>query len=78
MDAVYQKVMTKPSFSTMPKELRKERGIKATERELIKIISKSVPPPAVGGSAAPVQGGGSLGGNRPGEDFMHNLNPLKL
>ena len=78
MDAVYQKVMTKPSFSTMPKELRKERGIKASERELLKIIPRSVPPPSVGGSAGPVQGGGSLGGNRPGEDFMHNLNPLKL
>lgn len=78
MDAVYQKVMTKPSFSTMPKELRKERGIKASERELLKIIPRSVPPPSVGGSAGPTQGGGSLGGNRPGEDFMHNLNPLKL
>ena len=78
MEAVYNKVMTKPSFSTMPKELRKERGIKASERELLKIIPRSVPPPSVGGSAGPVQGGGSLGGNRPGEDFMHNLNPLKL
>jgi hypothetical protein len=76
MQAVYDKVMTKPSFSTMPKEMRKERGIKASERELLKIIPRAVPPPA--GSAAPVQGGGSLGGNRPGEDFMHNLNPLKL
>lgn len=78
MKTVYDKVMTKPSFSTMPKELRKERGIKASERELLKIIPRSVPPPSVGGSAGPVQGGGSLGGNRPGEDFMHNLNPLKL
>jgi len=78
MKTVYDKVMTKPSFSTMPKELRKERGIKASERELLKIIPRSVPPPSVGGSAGPMQGGGSLGGNRPGEDFMHNLNPLKL
>ena len=78
MEAVYNRVMTKPSFSTMPKELRKERGIKASERELLRIIPRSVPPPTGGGSAGPVQGGGSLGGNRPGEDFMHNLNPLKL
>ena len=77
MKAVYDRVMTKPSFSTMPKEIRKERGIKASERELLKIIPRSVPPP-IGGGAGPIQGGGSLGGNRPGEDFMHNLNPLKL
>jgi len=76
MKAVYEKVMTKPSFSTMPKEVRKERGIKATERDLLKIVPRSAPPP--GGASAPVQGGGSLGSNRPGEDIMHNLNPLKL
>lgn len=78
MQAVYDRVMVKPSFSTMPKELRKERGIKASERDVYKLIPRAVPPPAVGGSAAPVQGGGSLGGARPGEDFMHSLNPLKL
>jgi hypothetical protein len=78
MQAVYDRVMIKPAFSTMPKELRKERGIKASERDVYKMIPRAVPPPAVGGSAAPVQGGGSLGGTRPGEDFMHSLNPLKL
>jgi hypothetical protein len=78
MQAVYDRVMVKPAFSTMPKELRKERGIKASERDVYKMIPRAVPPPAVGGSAAPVQGGGSLGGTRPGEDFMHSLNPLKL
>jgi len=78
MKTVYDRVMTKPSFSTMPKEVRKERGIKASERELLKIIPRAVPPPAGGGSGGPIQGGGSLGGARPGEDFMHSLNPLKL
>lgn len=75
MQAVYDRVMVKPAFSTMPKELRKERGIKASERDIYKMIPRAVPPPA-GGT---VQGGGLGGGGRQGTDnLMHSINPLKL
>jgi hypothetical protein len=75
MQAVYDRVMVKPSFSTMPKELRKERGIKASERDVYKMIPRAVPPPA-GGT---VQSGGLGGGGRQGTDnLMHSINPLKL
>jgi hypothetical protein len=76
MQAVYDRVMVKPSFSTMPKELRKERGIKASERDVYKMIPRAVPPPAPAGGSG--QGGG-LGGSRQGTDnLMHSINPLKL
>jgi hypothetical protein len=77
MQAVYDRVMVKPSFSTMPKELRKERGIKASERDVYKMIPRAVPPPAPAGGSG--QGGGLGGGGRQGTDnLMHSINPLKL
>jgi hypothetical protein len=77
MQAVYDRVMVKPAFSTMPKELRKERGIKGSERDIYKLIPRSVPPPPTGGGT--VQSGGLGGAGRQGTDnLMHSINPLKL
>lgn len=82
MKAVYDRVMTKPSFSSVPKSVRQERGIKATERETYKIVPGAIVPPQApsgGSSATPIRGGGGgISTGRPGEELIHNLNPLKL
>lgn len=81
MKAVYDKVMVKPSYSTIPKSTRQDRGITSGEREQYKIVPGAVAPPSGGGGGAgPVLrggGGGSTGIGRAGEE-IHNLNPLKL
>ena len=70
MKAVYDRVMVKPSFSTIPKTTRQDRGIVAAEREQYKIVPRAVAPPSGGG-------GGATAIGRAGEE-IHNLNPLKL
>lgn len=81
MKAVYDKVMVKPSYSTIPKSTAQDRGIKAGEREQYKIVPGAVAPPSGGGGGAgPIirgGGGGATGIGRAGEE-IHNLNPLKL
>lgn len=81
MKAVYDKVMVKPSYSTIPKSTRQDRGITSGEREQYKIVPGAVAPPSGGGGGAgPVirgGGGGATGIGRAGEE-IHNLNPLKL
>lgn len=81
MKSVYDKVMVKPSFSSIPKSVRQDRNIIAAEREQYKIVPGAVAPPSGGGGGAgPVirgGGGGASGIGRAGEE-IHNLNPLKL
>jgi hypothetical protein len=82
MKAVYDRVMVKPSFSTIPKTTRQDRGIVAAEREQFKIVPGAVAPPSGGGGGGGGQmirggGGGATGIGRAGEE-IHNLNPLKL
>ena len=81
MKAVYDSVMVKPSFSSIPKTTRQDRNIVASEREQFKIVPGAVAPPSGGGGGAgPVirgGGGGATSIGRPGEE-IHNLNPLKL
>jgi len=73
MEARRQEVTIRPKFSDIPKSVRKERGITAA----------IVPPlpPSGGGMAVPPRtgAGGRLNETgRPGEEIIHNLNPLKL
>lgn len=80
MKAVYDKVMVKPSFSSIPKTTRQDRGILAAEREQYKIVPGAVVPPSGGGGGGQmIRGGGvsATGLGRAGEE-IHNLNPLKL
>jgi hypothetical protein len=82
MKAVYDRVMVKPSFSSIPKTTRQDRGIVAAEREQFKIVPGAVAPPSGGGGGGGGQmirggGGGATGIGRAGEE-IHNLNPLKL
>lgn len=68
MMKAYQEKTTRPKYSDIPKDVRKSRGI--------------VPPPQGGGMGVPpprMGGGGRLNETgRPGEEIIHNLNPLKL
>lgn len=73
MEARRQEVTIRPKFSDIPKSVRKERGITAAV----------VPPLPLsgGGMGVPPRtgGGGRLNETgRPGEEIIHNLNPLKL
>lgn len=81
MKAVYDRVMVKPSFSSIPKTVRQDRGITASEREQYKIVPGAVAPPSGGGGGGGQMirggGGGATGIGRAGEE-IHNLNPLKL
>jgi len=73
MEARRQEVTIRPKFSDIPKSVRKERGITAA------IVPPS--PPSGGGMAVPPRtgAGGRLNETgRPGEEIIHNLNPLKL
>jgi hypothetical protein len=69
----YQENTMRPKFSDIPKDVRKSRG-----------ISKAIVPPTVPsgmgmGVQPPIGGGGRLNETgRPGEEIIHNLNPLKL
>jgi hypothetical protein len=82
MKKVYDQVMTKPSFSTMPKDLRKSRGITTTpDYQQYKIVPNAIVPPTLpsggGGGGMIVPRGGV--GNVPGaNEQVHSLNPLKL
>lgn len=82
MEKVYKQVMTEPKFSTMPKDIRKERGIqKNPESQQYKIVPGGVVPPTLpsggGGGGMVVPRGGV--GNIPGaNEQIHTLNPLKL
>jgi hypothetical protein len=82
MKEVYDKVMTKPSYSTIPKSVRQDRGITANpEREQYKIVPGGVVPPTLpsgGGGGGMVVPRGSVG-NIPGaNEQLRSLNPLKL
>jgi len=73
MEARRQEVTIRPKFSDIPKSVRKERGITAA------IVPPS--PLSGGGMAVPPRtgAGGRLNETgRPGEEIIHNLNPLKL
>jgi len=73
MEARRQEVTIRPKFSDIPKSVRKERGITAA------VVPPS--PPSGGGMAVPPRtgAGGRLNETgRPGEEIIHNLNPLKL
>jgi hypothetical protein len=69
----YQENTTRPKYSDIPKDVRKSRG-----------ISKAVVPPlpssggGMGVAPRPVSGGKLNETGRPGEEIIHNLNPLKL
>ena len=69
----YQENTTRPKYSDIPKDVRKSRG-----------ISKAVVPPlppsggGMGVAPKPVSGGKLNETGRPGEEIIHNLNPLKL
>jgi hypothetical protein len=82
MKKVYDQVMTKPSFNTMPKDLRKSRGITVNpEYQQYKIVPNAIVPPSLpsggGGGGMVVPRGGI--GNLPGaNEQIHALNPLKL
>jgi len=82
MQAAYEKAMVKPSFNTMPKDIRKERGITVNpEHQQYKIVPGGIVPPTLpsggGGGGMVVPRGGV--GNIPGaNEQIHTLNPLKL
>jgi hypothetical protein len=69
--AKYKSVMVKPSYSDIPKGVRKERGI--IPREEMKAV---VPPPSGGGFVAGPGGVGNLRSSSGGD--IHKLNPSKL
>ena len=69
--AKYKSVMIKPSYSDIPKNVRKERGIIPREE------MKAVIPPSSGGSFVPGPGGvGNLRSSSGGD--IRKLNPIKL
>ena len=69
----YQENTTRPKYSDIPKDVRKSRG-----------LAKAVVPPllpsgsGMGIAPRPVTGGKLNETGRPGEEIIHNLNPLKL
>jgi len=82
MKEVYDRVMTKPSYSTIPKSVRQDRNITASpEREQYKIVPNAIVPPTLpsgGGGGGMVVPRGGLG-NIPGaNEQLRSLNPLKL
>jgi hypothetical protein len=73
MEARRQEVTMRPKFSDIPKSVRKERGISTA-------VVPPLPPSGGGMGVAPRTGGGGRLNEtgRPGEEIIHNLNPLKL
>jgi hypothetical protein len=69
--AKYKSVMVKPSYSDIPKGVRKERGI--IPREEMKAV---VPPPSGGGFVPGPGGVGNLRSSSGGD--IRKLNPMKL
>lgn len=70
MMKAYQEKTTRPKYSDIPKDVRKSRGIVPPQQT--GATGMGVRPPATGG-------GGRLNETgRPGEEIIHNLNPLKL
>ncbi len=59
MNKVYQSVMTKPKYSDIPKDVRKERGI--IQRAALPVLPMAAVPPSL--QASPQLGGGGGGGN---------------
>jgi len=81
MTKVYDQVMTKPSFSSVPKDTRKSRGItRNPESQQYKIIPNAIVPPTLpsGGGAGMVVPRTSLGNTPGANEQIHSLNPLKL